>query len=164
MRKLDRTEVFTLILLTNISYISYEFARDALIYNLAYTSACFLWTCINTVFSDAFGSKYLLDDIQSELACSTFHRDLNIVNELNNCIFICMTPGISLNPVGWCKGYNFKESTSGMKFKFIAARQKKKKVSVEDTNSCIFSELKKHIYWYLKYVHQKYWFASMSQD
>lgn len=39
-----------------------------------------------------------------------------------------MTPGISLNPVGWCKGYNFKESTSGMKFKFIAARQKKKKI------------------------------------
>ena len=57
-----------------------------------------------------------------------------------------MTPGISLNPVGWCKGYNFKESTFGMKFKFIAARQKKKKVSVEDTNSCIFSELRKHIY------------------
>lgn len=56
-----------------------------------------------------------------------------------------MTPGISLNPVGWCKGYNFKESTSGMKFKFIAARQKKKKVLVEDTNSFIFSELKKHI-------------------
>lgn len=80
-------------------------------------------------FSDASGSKYLLDDVQSELAYSTFHRDLNIVNQLSNCIFICMTPGISLNPVGWCKGYNFKESTSGMKFKFFAARQKKKSFS-----------------------------------
>lgn len=31
-------------------------------------------------FSDASGSKYLLDDVQTELAYSTFHRDLNIVN------------------------------------------------------------------------------------
>lgn len=31
-------------------------------------------------FSDASGSKYPLDDVQTELAYSTFHRDLNIVN------------------------------------------------------------------------------------